>query len=210
MKDLIIVGAGGMGRELLQWVEDLNRAETRWRIKGFIDDNLGALSGFDCDYSVIGRIHEWEPAEDEVFACGIADPMIKEQVVALLKSKGAQFTAVIHPTAVIGQNNLIGEGLVAYPNSCITSNAHIGDFVTLLSSQIGHDAVVGDYSTISSCCDITGKVRIGRRVFIGSHVTIVPGRRVGDYAFLGAGSVVVSHVPAGARVMGNPAKKIPF
>jgi len=210
MKDLIIVGAGGFGRELLQWVKDINSINKKWMIKGFIDDNPSALAGLECDYAVIGSIKDWQPNNNEVFACAIAKPSIKEKVVTSLKLKGASFDSIIHPTSVIGDHNKIGEGLVAYPNSFISTNTTIGDFVTLLCSSIGHDAEVADYSTISSFCDITGGVNIGRRVFLGSHVTIIPGRKIGEDAFLGAGSVVVTHVKEKTKVMGNPAKKILF
>lgn len=210
MKDLIIVGAGGFGRELLQWIKDINKLQTKWQIKGFIDDNPNALDELECDFMVIGSIQGWEPKSNEVFVCAIANPSIKEQVVTSLKSKGASFVRIIHPTAIIGDHNKIGEGLIAYPNSYINTNVRIGDFVTLLSSGIGHDVVVGDYSTISSYCDITGGVKIGKRVFLGSHVTIVPGRKIGDDAYLGAGSVVVTHIKEKTKVMGNPAKKMLF
>lgn len=210
MKKLIIVGAGGFGRELLQWVKDINKLQNKWIIEGFLDDNLDALDGMECDYNVIGKIQDWKPKENEVFVCAIANPKIKEFITTQLKSKGAWFESVIHPTAIIGAYNIIGEGLVAYPNSCITANAKVGDFVTLLLSAIGHDTVIGDYSTISSYCDITGGVQLGKRVFLGSHVTIIPERKIGDDVYVGAGSVVINNVKSNTKVMGNPAKKMLF
>ena len=71
MKDIIIVGAGGFGRELLQWIKDINKVENKWNIKGFIDDNINALSEYMCDYEVIGTISEWEPKKNEMFAISI-------------------------------------------------------------------------------------------------------------------------------------------
>ncbi len=210
MKEIIIVGAGGFGRELLQWIKDINKVEKRWIIKGFIDDTEAPLKRFECDYQVIGKIVDWKPSENEVFACAIASPRDKEKVVTLLKEKGAIFEKIIHPTAIIGDFNKIGEGFVAYPNSVVTVNTNIGDYVTLLISAIGHDAVIGDFSTISSYCDITGSVNIGKRVFLGSHVTIVPQRKIGNDAYLGAGSVVVTNIKENKKVMGNPARKINF
>ncbi len=210
MKEIIIVGAGGFGRELLQWIKDINKVEEQWIIKGFIDDNLKALDNYECEYKVIGTINEWQPEENEVFACAIAKPNIKEKVLTLLKIKGALFVSVIHPTAIIGDHNNIGEGLIACPNSCITVNTIIGDFVTLLGSTIGHDAIVADYSTISSYCEITSGVKIGKRVFLGSHVTIIPGRKIANDVYIGAGSVVVTHIKANTKIMGNPARKIQF
>lgn len=210
MKELIIVGAGGFGRELLQWIKDINRVCNKWVIKGFIDDNLSALDKCECEFSVIGRIEDWQPQINQVFACAIANPKVKEKIVKYLKLKGAIFTSIIHPTTIIGNHNKIGEGFVAYPNSVVTVNTKVGDFVTLLTSGIGHDAEIGNFTTISSYCDITGGVIIGERVFLGSHVTIVPGRKIGNDAYLGAGSVVVTHVKEDTKIMGNPAKKIVF
>lgn len=210
MKDLIIVGAGGLGRELLEWVEDINKTEKKWNIKGFIADWYEPLDVSRCDCAVIGTIQDYQPSNNEEFTCAIGDPVGKEKVVTLLKSRGAVFTNIIHPTVVIGSNNTIGEGFVACPNSCITTNVTIGNFVTLLGSSIGHDVQVGDFTTISGYCDITGGVKIGKRVFVGSHVTIIPKRRIGDDAYLGAGSVVVTHVKEKTKVMGNPAKVFDF
>jgi sugar O-acyltransferase (sialic acid O-acetyltransferase NeuD family) len=210
MKELIIVGAGGFGRELLQWVKDVNKIDTKWKIKGFIDDNLAALDNYECDYKIIGRIDDWQPSESETFACGIADPKDKEKAVNLLKTRGANFEQIVHPASNIGEFVQIGEGVIIYPKARLTVNIMIGDFVTLLSSGVGHDVIIGNYSTISSNCGINGKVKIGRRVFIGSNAVIVPSRKIDDDAFVGAGSVVVSNIKKGTKVMGNPAKKMQF
>lgn len=208
MRELIIVGAGGFGRELLQWVKDINKVEYKWIIKGFIDDNINALDNYECDYKVIGRIEEWKPKENEVFACAVANPKIKEKVVKKLKLRGANFESIIHPRASLGDFNKIGEGVIMYPGARLTVNINIGDFVTLLSSGVGHDVIIGDYSTISSYCGINGNVQIGKKVFIGSNVVIVPSRKIGDDVFIGAGSVVISNIKPSIKVLGNPAKKL--
>ena len=206
MKDIIIVGAGGFGRELLQWIKDINRIESKWKIKGFLDDNLNALYGYECDYEIIGKISEWVPNKDEVFACAIAEPKVKEKVITLLKEKDAVFEKIIHPTAIIGSFNKIGEGFVAYPHSGIAVNTKIGNFVTLLRSGVGHDVKIGNYTTISSHCDLTGHVEIGSRVFVGSHATIIPNCIIGNNVYIGAGSVVIRNVKENKKVFGNPAR----
>ena len=206
MKDLIIVGAGGFGRELLQWVKDINAQTPTWNIKGFLDDNDKALDGFECDYNVIGSIKDWKPLDNEVFALAIGNPETKVRVVEIITSKGGNFVDVIHPTASISSFCKTGKGLVMYPNTRLSPNVVIGDYVTLLSGA-GHNAEVGDYSTISSYCDITGGVKLGKKVFFGSHVTVVPERKIGDSVFAAAGSVIMTNIHAGNRVMGNPAKK---
>ncbi len=210
MENLIIVGAGGFGREIVQLIEDINHIKPSWRINGFIDDDITALDSFNCDYTIMGRIKDHQPTNAAVYACAIANPFLKANVVTLLKSKGAKFISIIHPSANVGSKNYIGEGFVAYPNACVTTNVVIGNFVTLLASGVGHDAEIGDFSTISSFCDITGGVKIGRQVFLGSHVTVVPGKKIGDEAFVCAGSVVVKNIRNGGKVFGNPAKQMPI
>ena len=206
MKEIIIVGAGGFGRELLQWIKDINKVESRWKIKGFIDDNLEALKNYECDYKVLGKIKEWKPGKKEIFSCAIAEPKIKEKVVCFLREKGADFASVIHPNTIIGNFNKIGEGLIMCPRSALTVNTKVGNFVTILASSIGHDTNIGDYTTISSHCGISGKTKLGKRVFIGSNATIVPGKLIGDDVYIGAGSVVIRNIKENKKVFGNPAR----
>lgn len=208
MKNLIIVGASGFGRELVQWIEDINRITPEWNILGFIDDNLRALEGYKCDYSIIGDIQTWIPKENEYFACALAFPVVKQKVVGMLKEKGAQFATLIHPTALINKYAEIGEGVVVTPRSNINANAVVGNFVSVLGSGIGHDAVVGDFSTLSGRCSINGHVKIGKLVYVACGVSIAPAKKIGDGATVGIGSVVISNIKPGVTVFGNPAKKI--
>jgi len=207
VKDLIIVGAGGHGREVLEWVMDINEEKPTWNVLGFIDDDLNKLDDKKSNYKIIGKIVDWTIEKNQCFALGIASPVIKEKVTQLLMDRGAEFASVIHPTARIAESATYGIGFVAYPNSGIGPDAYVGDFVTLLSSKIGHDAWVGDYTTISSHCGVNGEVKLGKRVFLGSHVAIVPNKRIGDDVYVGLGSVVINDVEKGVKVFGNPARR---
>ena len=210
MKDLIIVGASGFGREVLQWAKDINNLKASWHLKGFIDDNINALDCYPCDLSILGRIHDWQPGPNEVFVCAIAIPRVKEKLVNLLRSKGAVFVNLIHPTSIIGSYCEIGEGLVVTPRAKISPNVHIGNYVTILGSGVGHVRVIGDFTTITGNCSVNGHVVLGNRVFVASNASIAPSKKIGDDAYIGMGSVVVSNVKSGYKVMGNPAKKIDF
>ncbi len=207
LKKLIIVGAGGMGREVLQWVKDINKEEPQWEILGFIDDNMNALDGKECDYEIIGSISGWNVKEDGYFALAVAVPEVKEKLVSSLKAKGAKFATIIHPRARIGEFNSIGEGTIIYPDASISVNCKIGKYVTLLGSTVGHDAEMGDFSSIMGSCNINGGVKIGRCAFLGCQTVTVPGKKIGDSAYVCAGSVVMTNVKSNTRVMGCPAKK---
>ncbi len=68
--------------------------------------------------------------------------------------------------------------------------------------------IIGDYSTVFGCSSLNGFVNVGKNVLISSHVDIIPEKKIGDHAFIGAGSVVVDNVKPNTRVFGNPARKM--
>lgn len=210
MKDIIIVGASGFGREILRLIKKINEVSPTWKVLGFLDDNPDALKGVECQYSIIGSIKEWKPKPGEWFACALAFPKVKKKVVESLKERGASFTVLVHPNAEINPNSSIGEGSIITKTCIISDNAHIGKYCTILGSGIAHDASVGDYSTLSGRCSLNGHVEVGSMVYMGCGVLVAPSKKIGDGATVGIGSVVVSNVKAGTKVFGNPAKRIDF
>ena len=110
MRNIIILGASGFGRETLRLIENINEVSPSWNILGFLDDNPKALDGVECEYGIIGSIKEWQPQPDQWLACALAFPEVKRKVVELLKERGAQFATLIHPNAVINPRSYIGEG----------------------------------------------------------------------------------------------------
>lgn len=209
MKEIVIVGAGGFGREALYLIKEINSVQQRWIIKGFIDDNLDALRGIQCDYEVIGRISDWQPNENEVFAIGIASPRAKETVTKILKDKKAIFVTLISPFAQISDFVQLGEGCIVTSGTLIGDCVKIGSFVNIASAMVGQDSSIEDFSTITGYVNVAS-AHIGKRVFVGSHSVILHGRRIGDDAFICAGSIVFNHIKPSTKVFGNPAKKANF
>lgn len=206
MVDIIIVGAGGCGREVANWIDDINKIDAAWNILGFLDDNLNALEGFLCKYKIIGTIRDHKPKEGMKYAMGIANPSVKKIVAPMMMEKGAQFASIIHPSTHIYSEFELGEGLVTYPNSKIATGCKIGDFVTLQSTVLGHDSQLGDYVTVSSNCGITGGTKLYEGCFIGDHACIAVGLEIGANAYVGIGSVVIRNVEKDTKVFGNPAR----
>ena len=91
MDEIIIVGAGGCGREVANWIEDINKVKETWNILGFLDDNLTALDGIPCKYKIIGRIADHQPAKNVYYAMGIANPAIKKTVGSKLLKAGSSY-----------------------------------------------------------------------------------------------------------------------
>lgn len=203
MKDLIIVCAGGFGREVYYMAKSIGK----WNIKGFIDDNLHALDGVNIALPIIGTIKEWVPSENEVFALGVSNPKTKEIIVNKMKSKGARFETLIAPHSRVIETTIIGEGCII--SGSIGDCVKIGDFVNIMGSMIGQDSVIEDYSTTTGYTNIAS-AHLGKRVFVGSHAVVLHGKKVGDDAFICAGSIVFNNVKAGTKVFGNPAKRMDF
>lgn len=211
MQDLYIVGAGGLGREIVCLLEEIQRITgQQWNVKGFLDDTENPLKGRECSLGVVGSIQDYTPAANDVLVMGIAAPEAKMKLVPMLKSRGTKFASIIHPYAYLGRFNRIGEGVVIYGGFSMSVNCTIGNFTTLLSSYVGHDCVIGDYCTVSAQCDLMGHTTLGGGVFMGGNVAVAPGVQIGAGAYICVGSVLIKDVSPGAKMLGNPAREIGF
>jgi len=208
MVNLVILGAGGFGREMHGWLRHAQAAKPHaFRIKGFLDDNPTILSGIPDIAPIIGNFSTYQLEETDHLVCALGNPLDKLRVCAQWKQRGARFFTFVHPTAVIGERVRLGEGTIVCPGVVLTSDIEIGEFVTLnVGSSVGHDARIGRGSTLSGHADVTGKAELGEGVFLGSHAVVAPGVKIGDGSRVGAGSVAIKNVADRSVVFGVPAK----
>jgi len=206
---VLIVGAGGFGREVLTYVRDVLGGAHPQTTMGFVDDDLKALDGYDTGASIVSTVRDYEPQPTDGLIMALGAPRTKLSVAQLLMERGARFLTLIHPTAYVGQRVTLGEGVVLCPMAGISCDVSIGDFVALNGyATLGHDVTVGEGCTLSAHIDVTGCAQLGRGVFLGSHATVLPGVQVGDFATVGVGSAVIKRVKPGQTVIGVPAKAL--
>ena len=213
MKKIVLIGAGGFGREVASIIEVLHSIKPRYELLGFLDDSSQYHEGDMINgYPWLGD-HNWilDHKEDVVCTCTIGNPKVKRRIQEELTEKGVEFETIIAygGFGYIGSHTEIGPGCVLYGGVQVAVNAKIGAGVVLNHMvNIGHDVVVGDYTTIMPFSGVSGYCKIGSEVRIGGHAFIVPGRKVGDAATIAAGSIVFTNVKAGTTVLGNPAKRM--
>ncbi len=206
---LVIIGAGGFGREMWAWAEQSVQVGREWTLKGFIDDNMDALNRKRSPGKLLGAIKDYQPASEDVFVCAIGVPAIKRKCSELMASRGGRFTRLFHRTAVLGHEVECAEGVILCPFAVASANNRLGRGVAVnLHATVDHDAEVGDWSQVNCHCDLTASVIVGREVFFGSRCSVIPHVRIGDRAYIGAGSVVLRDVAADTKVVGAPARRI--
>ncbi|PKK39916.1 hypothetical protein ABB02_00705 [Clostridiaceae bacterium JG1575] len=211
MKDLIIVGGGGMARKIIAKLRKINRLNPVWTIKGVLDDNPHCLDGLSLEVPWIDSIKDYQPQEGDHFVLGVSDPRLKEVLAKIMKAKGVHFETLLGPEVDLGDHVTFGEGCIIFTPHVIDSGAAFGDFVTVMGATISFDAVIGDYCTLTGFANTT-TATLGKRVYVGSHAVVLEGLNVGDDAYIGAGSIVLHDVAPGDRVFGVPARcvgKIP-
>lgn len=206
MRNLVIVGAGGFGREMFGVAREARGYGDEFEIKGFLDDNIRALDGFSGYPSVIGTISGYMPVDGDVFAVAIGSVAARRKIVSAMEERGGKFATVIHRSAFIGPNVVIGEGAFIAPNVSLTADVAIGRHTSVFhNSSIGHDSSVGDFSHVYAQCSVGGNVKIGDMASIYPGSVVTPRRKIGDGAVVGALSAVFADVMPGTTVLGNPA-----
>jgi sugar O-acyltransferase (sialic acid O-acetyltransferase NeuD family) len=209
LKNLVIVGAGGFGREVYHWAKQSVGFSDQFKLKGFIDDGVTSVDEAGIDHPILGKITDYKPQVNDVFIMAIAIPKIKLEISQNLINKGAEFINIIHKTSIVVPSAKMGVGIVVCPFSVISSKSQVEDHVFInTNTTIGHDSFIGKGTTISGHCDITGNCHLEEGVFLGSHACMVPKAYIGSYAIVGAGSCVVKKIAPGQTVIGVPAKKL--
>ncbi|MBR0143799.1 MAG: NeuD/PglB/VioB family sugar acetyltransferase [Clostridia bacterium] len=213
VKKIVLIGAGGFGREVASMIEVLNEIKPTYELLGFLDDGSQYHDGVVINgYPWLGN-HDWivEHKAETVCTCCIANPKIKKKIQEELTEKGVVFETIIayKGFGYIGPGTEIGPGCVFYGGVTISVDCKIGAGVVMNQMvNIGHDVSIGDYTTIMPFTGISGNCKVGETVNIGGHAFVVPGRKIGDGATVAAGSIVFANVKAGTTVLGNPAKRM--
>lgn len=203
MKKILIIGTGGLARELTSW------CSTHYQIVGYSSTN----STEHDEFNLPGKLYTSDVTPDvagtDLAVIAIGSPLAKAKIHKQFLDLGFNFPTFIHPSSTISDRVYIGDGVIISPNCVVSPNVTLNNFVYVnFSCGIGHDADVGCYTQINPGTQLGGLSKIGKSVLIGSGSTILQGITVGNGATVGSGSVVLSRVADKATVLGNPAKRM--
>ena len=205
---IVVIGAGGFGREVIWTLNDCNKNSKKYEILGYIDNN-SSLHGKKIDnYPVLGGL-DWFLEENKDVYCIIAigDSKTRYDIFRKLESKKIKFATIIHPSVISSKFVEIGEGTIIQAGSIITPDTKIGNHVHInMDCSIAHDCDVKDFVTISPGVHINGNNVIGKGSFFGTGAVTIEKITVGEWSVVGAGTVLVKNVPEFSLYVGVPGK----
>lgn len=198
---MIIVGAGGFGREVFEYALDAGVA-----VEGFLDDNPNALAGFFGFPAIIGSVECADPDAGH-YVVAVGDPCLRARMAGMLGVRGCVLRSLVHPSATVARSASLEPGVVIAPGVVVGACARLGrNVMANVSAAIGHDSRIGAHSVLAPFTAVNGWADIGDEVFIGSQAVITLARRVGPHSKVAAGAVVTRDCEPGSLMVGNPAK----
>lgn len=209
MKDLVIIGGGNSGKDIIHIVEAINNKNPEWNLLGVIDEKIEFHNQPYLNTKYLGGIDWIKNYQKELFVvCGIGNIAARKRLLDLAaENTFVRFPNLIHPSAEISKHSTLGKGNIVSAFCQIQPSAIIGNFNFLnLGVHIGHDCKVGDYCALNPKVGMYNLSQIGNMCYLAARSTIIQKAKLEDGVFVAAGTIVNKDVPEGNTVMGYPCK----
>ena len=211
MEKLVIVGAGGFGREVEWLVKRINKINPTYEVIGYVDD--GKAIGEEIGHSeVIATTDELVIREDNLnVVIAIGNAKVRKLIADKLQvNTNLSFPNLIDPSVIYDESETtIGKGNIICASTIMTVNIAIGNFnIINLDCTIGHDDILKDYVTIYPSVNVSGNVTVEDCVEIGTGTQIIQGLSIANNVIIGASAAVVKNIEDSGTYVGVPVKKI--
>jgi sugar O-acyltransferase (sialic acid O-acetyltransferase NeuD family) len=207
---IAVYGASGFGRELAWLIKDCGAYD----VVCFIDDDITKHGSVLNGITVIGLEEAHKKFRNAKVVAGVGVPKIRETLIKKAARVGFDFETIIHPRVEHSQWVEIGKGTVICAGNILTTNIVLGQHVQInLDCTVGHDVIMGDYTTLAPGVHVSGWIHFGKRVYVGTGAVMINGTKdqpltIGDDSIIGAGAVVTKSIPPGVTAVGVPARVI--
>lgn len=207
MKDIVIIGSGGLAKEVCWLINRNNKIKKEWNLIGFISkEKIGTKIH---NYPVLGD-DSWfiDNACKISVVCAIGDGNIRRRIIEQYSVyENLEFPNIVANDVVLDESVTIGKGCIILPNTLLTVDIALSDFVIVnYGCTIGHDVKIDSYSTINPGVHISGNVLINQNVMVGVGANILQGLEIGEKTIIGGGATVIGNIPANSVAVGVPAK----
>jgi sugar O-acyltransferase (sialic acid O-acetyltransferase NeuD family) len=212
MKRIAVIGAGGFAREVAWLIRDINANEPSYNFQGFTLSDMSKKGIHDSSELLLGDFDwiEKNIGSIDALAIGVGTPVVREKIAieAQARFPTIEWPPLLHPTANLDRSScVIEKGIILCAGVIATVNVTFGSFCAVnLACTIAHEACIGAYSVLNPTTNISGGVKLGKSVLVGTGAQILPYLQIGDGSTVGAGAVVTRDVPGGETVFGIPAR----
>ena len=183
MKNIVIIGAGDLGKEVVWLIEDINKIKPTYVILGFLDDDIEKENGSFYGYNILGKTDFLKQLSKTVSisaVIAIQDGSIREKIVTE-HNYFNNWETIIHPTAVISSSSYIGKGNIIFPFVTVSVNSNIGDFsLCYIRSTVCNDCKVGHYVSLMTGASVLEHAEIGDGCFLSAGSSIYPHKKLGE------------------------------
>lgn len=208
MKNIVIVGSGGFAKEVAFLIDEINNRSFEWKLLGFIDDRTGINNG---KYNVIHDDMWLENIAEEMYVVfGIGNPgLIKKLYFEFSKNPNIKFPNLIHPNVVADWERVhFGHGNIICAGNIFTTDISVGSCnIFNLSCTIGHDSWIGNFNVINPSVNISGGVRLGDEILLGTGSQILQYVEIDGQTIIGASALVTKNIREPGVYIGSPARR---
>lgn len=207
MKDIVIIGSGGLAKEVCWLINRNNIIKSEWNILGYISkEKIGTIV---YGYPIIGDDNWFKNYGSKLsVVCAIGDGRIRKKIIDQYSIyKNLEFPNIISNEVILDKSVRIGKGCIIFPHTLLTVDIRVSDFVLLnYGCIIGHDVMIDSFSTVNPGAHVSGNVKINERVTVGVGANILQGLEIGENSIIGGGATVIGNIPSDSVAVGVPAK----
>jgi sugar O-acyltransferase (sialic acid O-acetyltransferase NeuD family) len=210
-RKIVIIGAGGLAREVMDLIDAVNSVSPTYEMVGFVvEASYGRPGDLVGGKKILGDLDWFEGRQDQVEAiCVVGAPELRRRLVLKAAALKVRFCSVVHPTAVISRRAGIGLGTVIQAGCLLSGEAQVRDHVYLnFHCTVAHDDVLEDFVILSPGAHLSGNVHVGEGTYIGTGASIIEKVTIGKWSRIGAGSTVLKDVRSNVTAFGVPSKEV--